>query len=83
MSRYIPGTVPTESAMLTEFLRVELDKIARAKDDADDVLNLTTLYAPPRKYREGTLAKADGVTWNPGSGAGVYLFRASAWRFLG
>jgi len=26
---------------------------------------------------------ADGTTWNPGSGAGLYQWRGSAWAFIG
>ena len=77
MARYIPGNVADA------VLREELAKIAEAMDAPDQTMHLDTLYTPPPKFREGTLAKADGTTWNPGSGAGVYCFRAGSWRFLG
>ena len=77
MARYMPGNVADG------VLREELEKIAQALEAPDQTLHLETLYKPPPKFREGTLAKADGVTWNPGSGAGVYCFRAASWRFLG
>lgn len=77
MARYIPGNVADA------VLREELAKIAEAMESPDQTLHLDTLYAPPPKFREGTLVKADGTTWNPGSGAGVYCFRAGLWRFLG
>jgi hypothetical protein len=83
MARYTPGNVPAEAAQVAAFLRLELNKIAQALDTADAFLTLGTLYAAPMKYREGTVCKADGITWDPGSGAGVYCFRAGAWRFLG
>ena len=61
----------------------ELRKIAEALNQRVPFLYLDTLYAAPSKPRDGILALADGTTWNPGSGAGVYLYRAGAWRFLG
>ena len=83
MARYTPANPPTQAADLAAFLRAELGRIAQALDTSDATLALDTLYAPPRKFREGTLAKADGTTWNPGSGAGVYCRRGAAWTFLG
>lgn len=83
MARYIPGNVPQNPSEIPEFLRSELAKIAQAKDTADSSLSLDTLYAAPSKYREGTMVKADGTTWNPGSGAGVYCYYGAAWHFLG
>jgi hypothetical protein len=38
-----------------------------------------TQYAAPDKPREGQFAKADGVTWNPGGGAGLYQYQGGAW----
>lgn len=46
-------------------------------------MSFDTQYAVPLKPREGDVVKADGVTWNPGSGPGLYLYRGGAWRFLG
>lgn len=76
MARYIPGNVSNPE------LAAELAKIAQAMETQDQFLALDTLYAAPKKFREGTIVKADGVTWNPGSGAGFYGYRAG-WRFLG
>lgn len=83
MARYTPPNIPPDPAALPGFLFTELNKIAQALDTEDKVLMLETLYAAPAKYREGTICKADGTTWNPGSGGGVYCFYASAWHFLG
>jgi len=38
-----------------------------------------TLYAPPDKPRESMYAKADGLSWNPGAGAGLYQYQSGAW----
>ena len=83
MARYAPGNVPMDPASMAEFLRSEFAKIAQAMETADERITLETLYSPPNKYSEGTTVKADGTTWNPGSGGGTYQYRAGAWRFLG
>jgi len=80
MARYIPAPVPTGD--LQRFLLEELNKIAQAMETPDPALALDTLYAPPNKFRDGTIVKADGATWNPGYGAGMYCFYDSAWHFL-
>ena len=41
------------------------------------------LYAPPAKPTNGQLVIADGTSWNPGSGKGVYCFVDGVWKFLG
>lgn len=83
MARYTPGNVPTDTASLAQFLRYEFAKIAQAMDTADERITLETLYAAPKKFGEGTTVKADGTSWDPGSGAGTYQYRGGAWRFLG
>lgn len=80
---YTPRAVPVSPDEIPAFLTRELAELARSMQDAQPFVMLDTLYAVPKKPREGMLIKADGTTWNPGSGAGVYLYRASAWQFLG
>ena len=79
--RYIPGNV--NPADMAAFLRQELDKIAQAIESQSESLSLKTLHAAPTKYRDGTIVKADGTDWNPGSGSGLYVYRDAAWHFLG
>ena len=83
MARYTPGTPPQDAASLAAFLRMELAKIAQAMETQDASLSLDTLYSAPNKFRDGTIVKADGTTWNPGSGAGVYCYYGASWHFLG
>lgn len=37
-------------------------------------------HVAPAKPREGMLVYADGTDWNPGSGAGYYVYYAGAWH---
>ena len=83
MARYIPGNVPTDQRLLADFVRTELEKIASALDSPNESMALTTLYAVPNKFRDGTIIKADGVTYDPGAGSGVYVYRNAAWHLLG
>ena len=77
MARYTPGNI----ADLT--ISDEFQKVAQALDTPNQMLQLDTLYAAPTKFREGAIVLADGTTWNPGSGAGVYCDYGSAWVKLG
>ena len=83
MSTYQPGYVPDDTAMMANFLRQELIGIKQALETGSDALYLTTIYASPGKVKEGMLILADGTQFNPGSGGGVYVYRAGAFRFLG
>ena len=80
---YIPGNVPTDPAQLPAYLVQEQQKIAAAMSTQVQTLSLETLYAYPPKFREGTIFKADGVTLNPGFGAGVYCRTNGVWTLLG
>jgi hypothetical protein len=79
---YQPGNPPDNPALLTRFLREELGKLKAAIDAVTDGF-LPVVYAPPAKPRDGMLKNADGVTWNPGSGAGLYRYGGGVWNFLG
>jgi hypothetical protein len=78
---YKPRNVPNDPAQLPGFFMVELENVARAINRPTSKLEM--LYVAPPKPQDGDLALADGTSWNPGSGAGFYGYRAGAWRFLG
>lgn len=44
-------------------------------------VTMTVATAAPSGVN-GMLAYADGTSWNPGSGAGLYLYKAGAWQFI-
>ncbi len=80
VQRYVPGQVPEGD--LVRFLRQELQAISFALSAVQDgQLDVTTVA--PSKPRDGMLRRADGMGWNPGSGAGVYCFYGAVWHFLG
>lgn len=39
--------------------------------------------AAPINPEEGDIVRADGTSWNPGSGGGFYGYHGGAWVFLG
>ena len=81
MARYTPAIPPANYD--PAWMLKEVNRIAQAMETQDTTLSLDKLYAAPAKYRDGTIARADGTTWNPGSGAGVYCYYSAAWHLLG
>ena len=60
-------------------LQGELSRLSLSLSQPEDYAALNTLYAAPGRIFEGMIVKADGTTWDPGSGAGVYVYIGSAW----
>lgn len=65
---------PLNPAALAESVAQELQRLAQSLSQPQDYAALKTLYAEPKRVFEGMLVKADGTTWDPGSGAGVYAY---------
>lgn len=78
---YIPRQPPADPAQLPGFFLVELPNIGRGT--VTDTVQLQPQSVAPAKPRAGLLVEADGTNWNPGSGAGLYVYRAGAWVFIG
>lgn len=82
--QYVPNEVPANAADMQRFFREELDRIAAAiRALAEGHLDKTTVA--PLKPRDGDIRYADGTSWNPGSGVGIYFYKGatSSWVFLG
>lgn len=79
---YTPGVAPSDTDQLRRFLEDELKKIA-AVISLLAAGHIDKTYAAPAKPRDGDIRYADGTTWNPGSGAGVYVYKTSSWVLLG
>lgn len=77
---YRVGNPPPD---VTAWTVQELRKVEAAQTDPVDAAYFRILYAQPSRLREGMTVLADGTTWDPGSGPGLYLYRGGAWRFLG
>ena len=57
----------------------ELDRISQATRGAAPYVQLQVLAVAPDRPRKGMMVYADGTNWNPGSGAGVYVYSGTAW----
>lgn len=82
IQNYQPGDPPSDPAQLQRFLREELVKLKAAIDAVSEGF-APVVYAYPPKPRAGMIRNFDGVTVNPGSGAGLYRYTGAAWAFLG
>ena len=80
---YQPRIVPIEPDDIPRFLNEELPRISREMSGASDYIMLNVLNVAPDKPRAGMLVEADGTNWDPGSGAGTYIYRSGAWVKLG
>ena len=76
---YQPGALPADPALLADALRSELARLALVLSQPAPSLSLDTLYTAPKRITEGMVVKADGVAWNPGTGAGIYARTGGAW----
>lgn len=77
---YRIGNIPADAPA---WLVNELRKIQQDAQGEVDYLRLRTLYAAPDRIYTGMVVEADGTSWNPGAGAGTYIYRAGAWVKLG
>lgn len=77
---YRPSTLPAAATLddVQRFLEEELTAIAREFGETD-LLRLVPRHRPPEKLRPGMIVEADGVNWNPGLGAGLYIYRGGVW----
>jgi hypothetical protein len=79
---YAPAPIPNDVAALPAFLGAELRAVARAVQLLA-AGHIDPSYAAPARPREGDIRLADGTSWNPGAGAGVYAYYGGAWNKLG
>jgi hypothetical protein len=64
---------------LRRSIQQELEKISASMAQPEDYSALKTLYAQPKRIFEGMVVKADGSTWDPGDGPGVYAYISGTW----
>jgi hypothetical protein len=78
-----PATTTPEGQAVVDWAMQQFEHISRSFLDAT-ALELRPIYAPPPNPRAGMIVYADGTSWNPGSGQGVYRYSlAGTWVFLG
>lgn len=67
-------------ATLRLFIAEEFQRLALDLETGQmEYLQLAERFVVPAKPREGLVVFADGTSWNPGTGRGVYVYSAGAW----
>ena len=74
---------PSDPKSLPLYIGNELYAVAQALSQPVDSVTYVPQAVAPAKVRDGLTVYANGTNWNPGSGAGMYTYRAGSWRFLG
>lgn len=78
--QYYPGQTPANYDPL--WLQSELRRLAETLEQGTDVLRLEVTTVAPSKTVEGMIRRADGTNWDPGNGAGLYVYRDSRWQLI-
>lgn len=78
---YTPTPVPRGNLeALENYLESELQRLAiDLEANIIAKVQLAETFVVPSKPRDGLLVFADGTSWNPGSGRGIYVYSSSAW----
>lgn len=80
---YSPGD-PSSITTLPDMVRFIRDENLKqaAAFDALAAGHLDKVYVVPTKPRDGDLRYADGTSWNPGGGKGLYMHNGSVWTLI-
>ena len=72
----------SEPRLIVEWVARQLRRIVSESALTPHVV-FSVLAVEPAKPALGLVVYADGVQWDPGSGAGLYRYNGSAWVFVG
>jgi len=76
MSDYTPEPAPLDPIALSAYIERELYRIS---DELKMVGDYGVTYAEPDRPKEGMVRYADGTSWNPGAGKGLYVYDGTTW----
>lgn len=79
--RYAPVTAPISASDFPLWAENEFRNIKGALDIIASG-SKEKLYVAPLKPRDGDFAYADGSSWNPGYGAGLYYYDGTSWLLV-
>lgn len=78
-----PVTLPPRGDELAGALLAELQALGlESREPSVNGAVFKALAAAPSKLIDGLVVRADGTNWDPGYGAGMYVYRAGAWYML-
>ena len=64
-----------------EELKEQITLLSVKVSELEQSLRVIHYVAPPKLY-EPMIRIADGTSWDPGSGAGIYIYLGGAWTIL-
>jgi len=77
--RFQPTNVPSDASDMPKYLTDTFVQVKAVLDLLRDG-HLDVTYVAPTKPSQGDIRYADGTSWNPGSGEGIYYFNsAGSW----
>lgn len=78
-----PQVTEKDASTVLAYVYDELREIAGSLQGIAQGQYLPISYVAPTKPREPQVVFADGTSWNPGSGKGLYVYYNGAWNFAG
>ncbi|AGF91089.1 hypothetical protein SXHG_00067 [Synechococcus phage MRHenn-2013a] len=82
-NRYQHSIPPEDYRQLLEYVERELASVSASIDSLANG-DRDVLYQAPIRVFPGMIVYADGTSWDPGSGEGLYRYSlAGAWVFIG
>lgn len=85
MAKFFPEAPPfpldEEQRKFLDYVFRELNRVSVALF-TEVYLNLEKKFVEPDRPQDGDISYADGTSWNPGSGAGIYAYLSGTWRKL-
>ena len=83
MTKYYPESltfpISAEDRAMYEWIFRELNRISQTMNDYGVRMTLEKQYVAPTKPQDGDVVYADGTSWNPGGGVGMYARINGAW----
>lgn len=83
LTRYVPSPIP-ETGDWKQYVEQELRNISALLNVLAEG-QIERSYVVPEKLIDGMIRYADGASWNPGSGRGIYRYDSTTpgWVLLG
>jgi hypothetical protein len=77
---YFPTQCPAIDSVdeLRKWVQDEFTRLSQSLQTVDSVTYIVTYVAPAGPVA-GMTVFADGTSWNPGSGRGLYEYRVNSW----
>lgn len=79
----VPKVSSVDAQALAGWLETEMAQLASALASNEQVAEFAPSYAEPVRPRKGMVVYADGTSWNPGLGKGLYSYDGAVWVPVG